>query len=554
MLLELRIKNLATIDEMEVTFGAGLNVITGETGAGKSIIIGALSLLLGERASANLIRNGAENLIVEGLFDITGIPSLHSKLREAGCGSDAELIIRRIVSRSGKNRIYIGGGAMLLTELAEITENLVAICSQHEHQVLLHPENHIDILDNFAGTMEERHRYASLFSELAKQRGEYNKMVLANEQSRQKEDFLRYQLEEIDKAKLVIGEDEALAAERMVLANTQKLAEHARRALTLLYLENGSVTEKLKTALADVKAIEKIDSRLEIAAKGLEDLFYQVEDIAASVRNYESSLVFSPERLTEVEERLELIKQLKRKHAGELVDIIAKREELAAEIEKIASLDEKIAMLDKQVMALEKEALALATLLSQKRKTAALELKAAIELEIASLKLAGAVFEVVFKEVNLDITGSDEVEFFLSTNMGEKPKPLSSIASGGELSRIVLALRSALAKADMVASIVFDEVDSGIGGVVASLVGEKIAKMAESRQVICITHLPQIACFANRHFAVSKEIRDGQTKTNIRELSKEESTEEVARMLSGKEMTTLTREHAREMLETAKRF
>ncbi|MCF8054262.1 MAG: DNA repair protein RecN [Deltaproteobacteria bacterium] len=552
MLMELRIKNLAIIEQLEVTFGTGLNVITGETGAGKSIIIGALALLLGERANTDLIRTGEETLTIEGVFDVATLPDTRQHLEEIGGESEGELVIRRLISRTGKNRVYIGGAIVPLGELTKFAENLVAICSQHEHQLLLHSDKHIDILDDFCLLRNERESYTELFTKATHLKKNHAKLIKDNEQARSREDFLRYQQEEIASAKLSPGEEEALTEERLVLANAQKLADYAHNALSLLYLDNGSVTEKMRKILTDIQVIAKIDSRLQVPSREFEGLCYQLEDAATALREYANTLVFSPERLAEVEERLELIKQLKRKHGGDVARIIAKHAEISAEIEQLLRLDEEIASVATEIEVLDNELLIRAQELRKKRQEGAKRLKEAIEGEISSLKLAGTTFEVAFSADSLNSKGYDGVEFYLSTNVGEEPRPLSQIASGGELSRIVLAIRSALAKADVVATIVFDEVDSGIGGAVASLVGEKIARMSSERQVICITHLPQIACFAQRHLFVAKGIVGEQTVTNITLLDEEHSVEEIARMLGGKEMTAITREHAREMLQRAK--
>ena len=555
MLLELYIKNFVIIDEIRVSFAKGLNVISGETGAGKSIIIGALGLLLGDRALSDMIRSNKESMTVEGVFDISAFPQLKEQLREIGCDNDDELIIRRIVSRVGKNRIYTNGTAASLATLLEISPLLVSICSQREHQLLLTAENHINILDKFAGILNLRQEYFVAFTEMRAAETKLNRLKQTNAKRAQEEDFLKYQLQEIEAANLAAGEDTALAEEKAVIANVQKLRELSEEALSLLYLEQGSATEKLKHSLGNINEIAKIDSRFNALPKALEESFYQIEDAAFSLRDYLKTLEFSSERLAEIDERLELIKELKRKYGTTIDDILSQQDEFAARLKDSVSLEEEMSHLAENITLKEKTVKGMANALSIKRKDAAKRLKKTVETEIHSLKLDGAVFEVVFKEAadKLDANGKDAVEFYLSTNAGEKIKPLNNVASGGELSRIVLAIKSALANLDAIGTIVFDEVDSGIGGAVASLVGEKISKVAHHHQVICITHLPQIACFADTHFAVSKSSALEHTATNLTLLTSEESIDEITSMLSGKETTIITREHAKELIAVARK-
>ncbi|MEI7589861.1 MAG: DNA repair protein RecN [Deltaproteobacteria bacterium] len=554
MLTELYIKNFAIISEIRIAFSDGLNVLSGETGAGKSIIIGAMSLLLGDRALSDMIRSNEENLTVEGTFNIALLPHIQKQLNVIGCENGTTMVIRRVISNVGKNKIFINGVNVSLASLVEIAESLVNICSQHEHQLLLRAENHIDTLDEFAGLLVKRQEYRAEFEKLRALKEKINALTQINATKAQREEFLKYQLNEINSANLTVGEDGMLENKRVVLANMQKLAEKAQRALALLYAENGSVLEKLKIALADVVEIAKIDTHFGVSPKTLEDSYYQIDDIALSLRDYAKSLVFSQKQFDEIEERMEIIKGLKRKYGATIEEIFAKQEAFRMESEQYASLEEEISTLNAEMTAKEETLFAMANALSQTRKSSAKKLKQTIESEIQFLKLTDAVFEIVFLETGgkLNENGIDDVEFFISTNVGEKIKPLNSVASGGELSRLVLAMKNALIKAGIGGTIVFDEVDSGIGGAVASLVGEKIYSLSKRHQVICITHLPQIACFANAHFAVNKHTSAGQTTSNIVLLDETKSIDEIARMMSGKETTAITRQHAEEMIATAK--
>lgn len=555
MLIELNIRHFAIIDELAVSFIAGLNVISGETGAGKSIIIGAVSLLLGDRASVDVIRSSEDAAVVEALFDIGDNPELKGKLLGMGFNSGHELTIRRVISRSGKNRVYIDNQLATLGALSEIGESLLNICGQHEHQVILNADRHVDILDAFGDLSSLRAAYGDSYSRVRALENRVGDLAAMNERRAEREEFLRFQLREIEDAGPAAGEDEALQEEKRRLIHHQKLLESATRAHDRLYGKDGSVLGELRGVISDIREIRSIDGALPVSEQDLDSLYYQLEDAALTLREYGKRLVFDPARLDAIEDRLERLGRLKRKHGGSIEAVLAKTDGLKKELEQIAFVDEELAQANRELAARRAELAEQAALLSRKRKEQAALLEASIEQEIQALSMPAAKFVVRFKEggrgVRYTETGTDDVAFYLAANAGESLKPLNRVASGGELSRIVLAMKKVLARSGSVGTIVFDEVDSGIGGATAELVGEKLRDVARHHQVLCITHLPQIACFADRHYRVKKAVFDGKTSATVSMLSKEERLDEITRMLGGVELTEKTRAHAREMLDKA---
>jgi DNA repair protein RecN (Recombination protein N) len=558
MLRELSIKNLAIIDELTTSFTEGLNVISGETGAGKSIIMGALSLLLGERASNDLIRSSEESAEVEALFDIREENGIREKLDAMGLCDGNELLMKRTVSRSGKNRVYINGSLATLGMLSSLSEFLVNICGQHEHQVILDADNHIDILDEFGDLLPLRAEYSGLYHEYQALVRRLEDLKSLNREKGEREELLRFQLKEIGESGLKIGEDAELQSERKILVNAQKLKEYAEESYDILYGREGSVLEGLVRAVKNLKEIKTIDSGLVVSDEEMESVEVGLEEIAYALRDYKNGIVFNPERLEEIDDRLEYLGRLKRKYGGEIEHILEKEKAIEEELGLISSMEEEIEKTSEKIS--EKQAIVLqkASELSGKRKDAARVLEKEVEREIHSMMMNNTGFEVRFRQspeesdlAPFNPKGIDSVEFYLSTNIGEDMKPLNKIASGGELSRIVLAMKKVLAMTASVGTVVFDEVDSGIGGAAAEAVGEKLKDVSMHHQVICITHLPQIACFGNTHFRVSKEVNKGRTNTDINFLDESERVDEITRMLGGLEITEKTREHAREMLKAS---
>jgi len=559
MLTDLSIKNFAIIDELNVAFTKGMNVVSGETGAGKSIIIGAVSLLLGDRASSDFVRSSENSAVVEALFDVSDNEDIRKKLREAGMGETGELVLKRVVSRGGRNRIYINGNLATLGMLSSLGESLVNICGQREHQVLLNAENHIDILDKFGGLMPLRAEFAGLYSDWQVLRSKLDELKTRNDEKREREELLRFQLDEIEKSDLRIGEDLSLQDEKRILANAKKLDEYAGEAHDVLYVREGSVLEKLDGVVGNIKEIRKIDPGLKISEEELESAFFNLEEIAFALRDYVKSITFDPARLEEIDDRLEYLGKLKRKYGETIENILKRKEKIGAELEGMAYLNEEIVRVSGEIDEIEKLLLEKAEELSGKRRGASEILQKEIEDEIHSMRMADTLFDVRFANhpgegniSSLNPKGVDEIEFYLSTNVGEELMPLNRIASGGELSRIILAMKKVLAGSGSIGTVVFDEVDSGIGGAAAEAVGKKLKEVSKHHQVICITHLPQIACFGDTHFLVSKEVYEDRTNAGMGLLSETERLDEVTRMLGGVEVTEKTREHASEMLRMSR--
>jgi DNA repair protein RecN (Recombination protein N) len=559
MLTELSIRNFAIIDELNVSFPTGLNILTGETGAGKSILIGAVSLLLGDRASSDMIRSQEDTAMVEAMFNIGEKSDLKEKLKEMGFLVGNELILKRIVSRTGKNRVYIDGQLATLGMLSAISENLVNICGQHEHQVILNAENHSDIVDEFGGLQPLRAEYAEMYDRYLFLNEKLGRLLSMNKTRDERVEFLKFHLKEIDEAAVRVGEDEVLLDEKKILNSIQKLTEYARVAYESLYGKPGSVQEEIRGITANIREIKKIDKGLNLSDKDIDAVYYQLEDAAMTLREYIKNLSYDPARLEVIDDRLDLLGKLKRKYGRTLDEVLKKRNEIEDELGAISSVDEEIEKISKEMEAQKGEMLQKATLLSQQRRESAAVLTKAIEDEIHDLRMEKAAFKVIFGKPSsgqdtpvFNPRGIDVIEFYLTTNVGETAKPLNRIASGGELSRIMLVVKKVVAKTGSVGTLIFDEVDSGIGGAVAEDVGKKLRDVSQHHQIICITHLPQIACFGDTHYRVAKNVSGERTIASVNVLSEEERLDEIARMLGGAELTKKTRAHAREMLEMSR--
>lgn len=552
MLSELNIRNFAIIDSLSITFEKGFNVLTGETGAGKSIIVDAVELVLGGRASSEMIRSGSDEAVIEAAFDTSDVKIINEKLDEMGIEAGDTLLVKRVVSTSGKNKVFINGSMATIAMLADVGEFLVDIHGQHEHQTLFKVERHIDILDEYAATGSLRNEMAGIYAELNKIRDEQVALKASEADKEKKLDLLRFQSDEIGKAALKAGEEEEMLEERKLLSSAEKLYDAGNTALELIYSQSGSALELIKKAGFKVDDVANLDESMRATAETISAASASIEDAAMTIRDYIGKISFDPDRLNEIEERLDIIGRLKRKYGNTVAEILKYKEEVDGELDGIERAGERIAELEKEGDRLKAKGLRVAEKLSEKRKEAALSLKKKVETELSDLGMKKAVFEVRIEALR-DITsrGIDKVEFLLSSNPGDPPKPLSKIASGGELSRIMLALKKVLAGPTGVPTMVFDEVDSGIGGGIAEVVGRKLKEVAHGRQVLCITHLPQIAAMADLHYAVSKGEEKGRTVTAVKRLEKSERVYEVARMLGGMTITEATRKHAEEMIMSA---
>jgi DNA repair protein RecN (Recombination protein N) len=551
MLTDLNIKNFAIIDSLHVAFQPGLTVLTGETGAGKSIIIDAVNLVLGGRASTELIRTGADEATVEALFDLTGQPELLTRLAELGVETAGELLVKRVVSRSGKNRVFVGGGLATIGSLAELARELINIYGQHESQTLLKPENHLLLLDGFAGLDRVRGDFAAVYGEFRAVQAELKRLAESELEAARQLDMLTYQHDEIGAAALVADEEESLERERQLLSHGEKLLTNSQGAFDLLYGCDASILGQLQQVIAAAGELRAIDPTLAGLHETLRGAALQLEDAALALRDYAARVEADPERLQAVEDRLDLLGRLKRKYAPSVAEIIAFKERLEQELAILANRQEARGELDDRLRQLTERLQAAGGELSARRRAAALLLKTAMEQELHELAMPHALFQVAFEEfAEARVGGFERVEFLFSPNPGEAPRPLARVASGGELSRLMLALKQVHPESD-VPTLVFDEVDTGIGGATSALVGKKLKRVAQRQQVLCITHLPQVAAFADHHCRVEKRVVDGRTITAVSVLDAAARVTEMARMLGGVKITETTLEHAREMIADA---
>jgi DNA repair protein RecN (Recombination protein N) len=561
MLKELNIKNFAIIDQLRVEFTPGLNVLTGETGAGKSIVVDALSLALGERANADLIRTGCQEAVVEAAFELShaGMKDVALLLAEQGIqvNPDEDLIVRRVLSSSGKNKVYINGSLANLTTLSALGTNLADIHGQHEHQSLLSLDRQLDLLDAFGGLNGLREAFACAYRQLQDVRKQLAELETGERDRAQREDMLRFQKNEIEAAMLNPAEDAELAGEQKVLANAEKLAGLAAMVDETLYAADDSVLANLKKAVEGLKEIAEIDGRLAGAVQLCESGKAQIEEAAREMSSYRESVEFDPKRLEQIGDRLDLIQKLKKKYGATVEEILAFGAKAAAELGRMEKRSEEIEGLKSEIQAIKFGLTDKAAELTRKRGASAKDLEKKVEAELGHLGMKKTTFSVHISGESggdtldgrkLGPRGGDRVEFLISPNPGEEPKPLAKIASGGELSRIMLALKTILMEGDEIPTLVFDEVDAGIGGAVAEEVGKKLKRIASKHQVFCITHLAQIASMATSHYGVSKSVKKDRTSTEVRLLDAKERVDEIARMLGGKTITDATIKHAEEII------
>lgn len=564
MLRELSIKNLAVIEEIHVAFHYGFHVLTGETGAGKSILIDALSLIVGGRGSADMVRYGCDKAEMEAMFDLPQQHPVWKQLDRLGIQYKAEemLVVRRELSAQGKSSCRVNGQLVTITMLREIGEYLVNIHGQHEHQSLLRTDQHLEWLDQFGGDLllERREQYKHLYAQLSQVRQSLREVEDTSRQNVQMLDLYRFQIEEISSAKLKPGEDEELAEERQKLMYAGKRMDAASDAYGLLYGDKG--LDAFSRAISKLNDIQTYDpSVLGPLVEQLQSAYYQAEDVAFQLRDYRDGIESDPERLSIVEDRLDLINGLKRKYGETIPDILAYLEQTIKERDKIENRDEMLTMLKQQEETLFKQALQLARELSKLRQHAAERLADAVQHELRHLQMPAARFQVALANkadgeseglrVKLHASGMDDAVFMLSTNPGEPVKPLNKIASGGEMSRIMLALKSIFAEIDQIPTLIFDEVDTGVSGRAAQAIAEKLSSLSSKCQVFSITHLPQVACMSDHHYEIKKQVYNDRTSTSVTELTLEMRIEELARMLGGVEVTEKTKHHAQEMLDLA---
>lgn len=558
MLQELRIKNFAIIDELSLSFSKGFNILTGETGAGKSIILNAVQLLLGDRASEELIRSSEEEASVEALFDISENRKVKERIQQRGqrpSGKEEEdsLLVRRVISRSGRGKAFMNGNFATLGMLSEIGEELLSIYGQHEHQSLQRVDTHIDILDEFGGLLNLRKEFEELFQKFTSLSQELERIRGEKERREKERELMAFQSKEIEKAGVRVGEEEALKEEKRILAHAKKLVDFANASEEALYSMDGSATERIHSILHQGKEMATIDASLSPILNSLNSALIQLQEAALALRDYSKRIEVNPGRLEEIENRLEELDRLKRKYGPTEADILRFKEKVDENLRTFTSEEERLSRLEGEIDPLREEMTQRAQKLSRERRRVASELKRSVEKELATLGMKKTTFQVRIDDQALSGKGKDRIEFLISPNIGEEVKPLAKIASGGELSRIMLAIKRILAGIGGRQVLIFDEVDAGIGGAVAEVVGRKLRELSKHHQVICVTHLPQIACFADRHHSVRKEVKSGRTITLVHPLEKEARVDEIARMLGGVKVTDKTRAHAQEMMENAKK-
>ena len=569
MIEELYIRNVALIDELRMEFSSGLNVFTGETGAGKSVILNAVGLALGERGTSGMVRDGAISARVQ--IAVAPVPD-HPVWDHLGDSEFAEildaeesLVLSRQINANGRTRCHANGQLVSLKFMSAAGDLLVDIHGQHAHQSLFRPETHMDLLDTFGRHVNLRSEVGKKYGELHAARERLAEYSRALSEGTQEKDLLEFQLEELEDARLQEGEEEDLANERHLLGNAETLFESANQLYEQLYggdLSESSTLDGLKTASRTISRLCELDGSLAELKARFESTLYELEDIAYQIRDYRDRVEFNPHRLAEVEERLDLIHRLKRKYGGSISEILAYQAQTSQKLENLQLGSERIEELKEQVRLLTRQARERAAELSRQRRETAARLETLIEGELRTLGMEKAVFKILVdpiesdqgpleiegKRYELRPDGMDAIEFFISPNVGSEPKPLAKIASGGEISRVMLALKTVLVKIDPIPTLIFDEVDAGIGGRSADIVGQKLKELSRFRQVFCITHLPQIARFADQHFRVEKAVEGNRTTISAKLLTAEERVEELARMHGGKG-TEATLAHARELLE-----
>ena len=550
MLLGLNLKNFAIVDDISINFSKGLNIITGETGAGKSIILNSINFILGDRFSSDIIKSGKEETQVEALFDISGNDVLVDRLTSLGIESDGEeLLIKRNLSLKGKGRVYINGSLVTISMLETITEGLVDIFSQNEHQTLLKEDSHLRILNEFGRLKELTIEFSTIYQRHADIKKTLELFMRDKNELLQKEDFLRYQCKEIDAAGLKPAEYETLELEKRRLDHAETLFSVTKGSYEDLYEGEGSVFEVLKRVRNQIEQASRIDENLGGVVNTLERGISELQEAAFSLRDYCSEFRHDPDRLNQIEERLQELRRIQRKYGGTIEEVIEKRKKMREDLDALTNYEDKENDLSTEIKVLEKDMELKSTELSQKRHKAAELFTKEVEKGLDEVGLKKAKIKVEFERKDISSTGYDKVTFLFSANPDEKPRPLSKVVSGGELSRLMLILKEVISRVEGGSILIFDEADSAIGGAVAETVGRKIENLSKKYQVLCITHLPQVAKFATTHFKVSKRFDKNVTKVDVKALDREEGVKELARMLGGIRVTEKTIEAAREMIK-----
>ncbi len=551
MLRELRLRNFAVVESVTVSFSSGLNVLTGETGAGKSILVDAIVLVRGARAQTDVIRTDAETATVEAVFALDGAAAARAVLDETGLSADDndEIVVRRELARSGRHRAFVNDSPVTVGLLERLGDVLIEVHGQHEHQRLLEPTRQLELLDRFADAEDACARVGALHAKRRVAREEAELTRRAARDRAHREDLLRFQVGELNAARLQVGEEEALRTELRWLQHAERFTTGLAEAAALLDDAPQSASERLGRARRILQELGRLDPALAAPGEPIEAALLQVEEALGAIRRLRAGVVAEPGRLDTIHERLDALARLKRKYGDGEEAMLRFRDEAARELERIERHDEVVAEQERVLAQLDAEMAAATSALSERRQAAATRLAGQVERTLRALGMERAVFAVgVEPAFEVGPRGADRVELRLSTNPGEEVKALARVASGGELSRTMLALTSVLARADRVPTLIFDEVDAGIGGRVASVVGQTLAAAAQGRQVLCVTHLAPVAALAQHHLRVGKSVRAGRTKVAVTPMAAAERVEEIARMLGGASVTAAAREHARDLL------
>ena len=547
MLSLLHIENIAVIEGADISFDQGFNVLTGETGAGKSIVIDAISAILGERAYRDMIRTGTNKASVRAVF--TDVPQL-PWFEENGVEYDPETIIQREIHLDGKNVCRVNGSLVTVSILNKLGIQLINIHGQHDSASLFDEANHLTFLDDFAGNESLRDIYAEKFSSVEQLRKEIKRISMDEGEKLRRMETLKYQIAEIEKADLTPGEDEELESRRKLLQNSEKIANGLNDAVESLYGgdDTDGAASLLATAERALARVSKFSEQISQLHEKVADLMYQVQDAAELARDVQYELSYSGDELDQIESRLDVIHKLRRKYGVTCEDILNYLDKAKKELDEIEFADDHLEKLKKKLKKAEKTAWEEACALRENRKQTALSMAQRILSELAQLDMPRVQFEVQFKELELTPNGADAVAFYMSANAGEALKPMSKVASGGELARIMLAMKNVLAEKDQVNTLIFDEVDTGVSGRAAQKVAEKLRSVAAHKQVLCVTHLPQLAALANTHLLIAKSEREGRTYTSVTPLDLEGRKKELARIIGGTNITETTLKSAEEML------
>lgn len=539
MIDHISIKNFATIESTEIDFKDGLNIITGETGSGKSIVIEAVSLALGSRADSSYVRTGADKAIIQ----------------LSATSGDEELVLTREISAAGKNLCRINGEIVTLSQLNAMASKLADVHGQYDNQSLLNPDYHIVLLDSYKHDRTDKLKEdtAEKYTSYIKARKELAHLLSVEKENARKLDFYKFEEAEIEKAHLLPGEDESLQERISLLQNSEKIYENINKAYQVMYEETPSVMEGLNMSIKSIEEISSCSGKISALSEEFSDIYYRLEDICRQLGDLRGSITFSPEELDEAILRMDLIENLKKKYGSSIEEILAYQEKLQKQLSIAENMDEEKRRLMLNLKEAKQQLIESCSLLSEKRKAKALELETAIQTELIDLNFKDAQVKISVEQLSEPTeSGMDKVEIFITTNRGESLKPLAKIVSGGEMSRIMLAFKNIISSYDMIPTLIFDEIDNGISGITASIVGKKLREISKSHQIICITHLPQIAACGDNNYKIYKDSDDTSTFTHVESLSSQQKVDEIARLLGGTSITQSTINTARELIEGSK--